>query len=125
MITLKTLESYITDDILDELFFEREDKIYDLEEIEKQKEIFTNDKQCNEKLQIALNNLPDCLEEVSKGIKESVAKKVQAQNEILAYFYEKFYKVGFCDGMSLILKCVNKKEQTLCEDAFNSSENKF
>lgn len=34
MITLKSIESYITDDILKELFLERENKIHDIENIE-------------------------------------------------------------------------------------------
>lgn len=107
MITLKNIESYITDDLLNELFLERENKIHDIENIEEQKKIFKNDKECNEKLKIALKNLPDCFEETSKGIRKSVEEKVQSQNEILAFFYEKFYKVGFCDGMKFILENKN------------------
>lgn len=107
MITLKSIESYITDDILNELFLERENKIHDIEDIEEQKKILKKDRECNEKLKRALNNLPDCFEETSKGIRKSVEEKVQSQNEILAFFYEKFYKVGFCDGMKFILENKN------------------
>lgn len=125
MIEIKELGKYVTDDILNKLFWEREDKVKLLEEKEKQNEIFTYDKKCDEDIQIALNNLPNCFEETSRRIKESVAEKIFSQEDIQTYFYEKFYKVGFCDGISLILECVNKKEQTLCEDTSNSLENKF
>ena len=70
MITIETLKDYIEDDILNELFLEREDKIHELKEHEKQKEIFINNRICSENLQIALGNLPDCFEEVSKQIKK-------------------------------------------------------
>lgn len=111
MITLEKLESYITDDILNELFLEREDKIHDMENIEEQEKIFENDRKCNEKLRIALENLPECFEETSKEIKKCVEEKVKSQNEILAFLYEKFYKVGFGDGISLILESLNTKNQ--------------
>lgn len=106
MITLKNIETYITDDILNQLFLERKNKIHNIEE---QKKIFTNDREYSEKLEIALNNLPDCLEETSKGIRKSVEEKIQSQSKILTFFYEKFYKVGFCDGMKFILENQNHK----------------
>lgn len=109
MIERKDLKSYITDDILNELFFNRKNKIHELEEKESCKEIFINNKICNDNLQIALNNLPDCFEEVSKQINKSVDEKVQAQKDILGYFCEKFYKIGFQDAISLIFDCLNKK----------------
>lgn len=109
MITLKNIENYITDDVLNELFLERENKIHDIEDIVEQKRIFINDRKCNEKLKIALNNLPDCFEETRKEIQNRVEEKIQGQNEILAFFYEKFYKVGFCDGMKFILESKNNK----------------
>ena len=109
MITLKNIETYISDDILNQLFLERKNKIHDMEDIEEQKKRFTDDREYSEKLEIALNNLPDCLEETSKRIRKSVEEKVQSQNEILTFFYEKFYKVGFCDGMKFILENKNYK----------------
>lgn len=109
MIEIKDLKNYITDDILNELFLNREDKIHEFEEKEKQKKIFINNKLCSENLQIALYNLPDCFEEVSRMINKAVDEKIQAQNEILGYFCEKFYKIGFQDGISLIFDCLNKK----------------
>lgn len=111
MITIETLKDYIEDDILNELFLEREDKIHELKENEKQKEIFINNKICSENLQIALDNLPDCFEEVSKQINKRVDEKVQAQNEILGYFCEKFYKIGFQDGISLIFGCLKQNHE--------------
>lgn len=109
MIEIKDLKDYMSDDILNELFLNREDKIHELKEIEKEKAIFINNKICSYNLQIALDNLPDCFEKVSKQINKSVDKKIQAQNEVLGYFCEKFYKIGFQDGISLIFDCLNKK----------------
>ena len=70
---------------------------------------YDSSKICNDNLQIALNNLPDCFEEVSKQINKSVDEEVQAQKDILGYFCEKFYKIGFQDAISLIFDCLNKK----------------
>lgn len=90
MIEIKDLKNYMTDDILNELFLKREDKIHKIEEKEKQKEIFINNKRSSEDLEIALSNLPDCFEEVSRMINKAVDEKVQAQNEVLGYFCEKY-----------------------------------
>lgn len=109
MINIETLKDYIDDDILNELFLKREDKIHELKENEKRKEIFINNRLCSDNLQIALNNLPDCFDEVSRQINKRVDEKVQAQNEILGYLCEKFYKIGFQDGISLIFDCLNGK----------------
>ena len=90
MITLKNIETYITDDILNQLFLERKNKIHD---IEKQKQILANDREYSEKLEIALNNLPNCFEETSKRIRKSVEEKIQSQNEILTLLSEITLKI--------------------------------
>lgn len=111
MIEIKDLKNYMTDDILNELFLKREDKIHKIEEKEKQKEIFINNKRSSEDLEIALSNLPDCFEEVSRMINKAVDEKVQAQNEVLGYFCEKFYKIGFQDSISLIFGCLKQTHE--------------
>ena len=58
-------------------------------------------KETYEIIDIAIDNIPDLFIESKKYIRESIEKYLEIANEIVGYENEKFYKAGFCDGMSL------------------------
>lgn len=94
------------DKILDKLYNARNVELWRLTEKEKDenKEIITNNEINNKDLQIALNNLPDCLKEVSDNIRECVNKKIEGERELTGCYTKKYYQAGFSDAVKLMLK---------------------
>ncbi len=92
--------------LLDKLYAARNVELWRLtmEEKNENKEIIANNEINNKDLQTALNNLPDCLKEVSDNIKECVNKKIEGERELTGCYTKKYYQAGFSDAIKLILK---------------------
>jgi len=127
MIKIEDLRSYISNDKLNDIFLQKEEKLYNVEinDNKVNSEIFNINKVNTQKLEWAIRNIPDGFVETIKNLRKCIEEKLQSERDVGAYYNEKFYKVGFCDGLSLILECVNKEKLMLCEDTSDSSENKF
>lgn len=91
--------------LLDKLYDARNIELWELTDEEKteNKEIIENNEINNKDLQTALNNLPDCFEEVSNNIKECVNKKIEGERELTGCYTKKYYEAGFSNAVKLIL----------------------
>lgn len=87
------------------IYYERDNELCCLnaDKKEENKEILKENENNAKDLEIALNNLPDCFEEVSKNIKECVEKKIESERELTGCFTKKYYEAGFSDAVKLIL----------------------
>lgn len=109
MIKIAELENYISDNILDSIFIEREEDIYstkvkmiELEEIKK------NNTMTYEEVQTIIKKLPTYAKDCKENILEALEQYSERQNLIQSFDNEKFYKAGFCDGMKMIIDIYNK-----------------
>lgn len=103
---IKDLENYITDNILDTIYREREDNIStrnkeDEKAIAKIEERYPMN---YEKLLNCINNLPPHFRNIREDILNSLDTYSMRENLIAAHDNEKFYKIGFCDGIRTILE---------------------
>ena len=94
----------MNNNILDFIFDARSEELAKLTEEDKE---FLNSPKNNinkdyEKFIDSLNELP---EETKKSIKEKADKYIDTNNFMHYYFYSKYYKLGFCECMKLILDC--------------------
>ena len=94
----------MNNNILDFIFDARSEELAKLTEEDKE---FLNSPKYNidndyEKFINSLNELP---EEIKKSIKEKFDKCIDTNNFMHYYFYSKYYKLGFCECMKLILDC--------------------
>lgn len=106
------LEIAENEKLLDKLYDARNVELWRLTEKERDdnKEIIANNEINNKDLQVALNNLPDCLKEVSNNIRECVNKKIERERELTGCYTKKYYQAGFSDAVRLILKESIEKE---------------
>ena len=106
MITIQDLSSIIDNNILEDLFIQRYELISSLSIKDKEnlKPCYDKRAQTREKLNISIDNLPDCLKEAKEQIKENIENHIETSREADAYFEEKLYKAGVIDGINLILK---------------------
>ncbi|MDE5830432.1 MAG: hypothetical protein K2H53_01775 [Clostridia bacterium] len=109
MVKLSNIEEHIDDEILDSIFREREENLNTRTEEDK-KEIMNISKKYPtnyEEILSIINNFPEDIE------KEKVLNKFDdycmKENLITAYENEKFYKIGFCDGIRTVLENLKKK----------------
>lgn len=107
MITKNDIENYIDDSILDSIFREREEELYyttkskedtKIKEIKKQ---YTTDYQ---KLMLTIKNLPSHFHNIREDIIKALEDYRIREDLLVAYDNEKFYKIGVCDGIGLILE---------------------
>ena len=111
MLRIKDIEKYIDDPLLDSIFREREEELYiecttedeDIIEIKQNYDI-----DC-EKLINKIKNFPPHFKNTREEIIKSLDKYVMRENLIMAYDNDKFYKVGFCDGVRIILENLKDK----------------
>lgn len=108
--TIKELERYVNDNMLDNIFNEREDSISELSnfDINKISEI-------NKKYPANYENIIDYINssiEISQDKKDKLLimldEYIMKENLLHTNESEKFYKIGFCDGIRIILE--NLKE---------------
>ena len=107
---LKDIEKYVNDNILDSIYKEREDYIFELnneekKEIIKIKERYPID---YEQLITCINNIPPHFKNTRENILKSLDIYSMRENLLLAYNNEKFYKIGFCDGIKIIIENLSK-----------------
>lgn len=99
--------------ILDLFFSQREDKIY--QSTENEKELLQKKSEDYSKIYIALDNIPEVFEETRKGIETNIETYIDTLSSVQAMENEKFYKTGFSDAIKLITDC-------LCKSADNEKE---
>lgn len=107
MLRIKDIEKYIDDNMLDTIFREREEELYNEREKNEDIEISKIKKQYfvdYDKLLVAIKNLPPHFHNTREGIIEALENYTMRENLIMAYDNEKFYKTGFCDGIRTILE---------------------
>lgn len=110
MIGLKEIKEYIDNSVLDDMFNERECELYQEkdEKIVKLKDKYKVD---YENLLTAIKNLPphffNTREEILKRLDDYLIK----ENMIMAYENEKFYKVGICDGIKIMLESIKNNNK--------------
>lgn len=108
---IKDIEKYIDDNMLDTIFREREEELYNEREknedieISKIKEQYFVD---YDRLLVAIKNLPPHFHNTREGIIEVLENYTMKENLIMAHDNEKFYKTGFCDGIRIILENIKR-----------------
>lgn len=110
MVKIEEIKKYISDDILDNIFKEREEKIYHIGDKSKEiEEIKIEHTMSYTKFEEVIKNLPPHFKNCRENILDALDKYSDRQNLIQAYDNEKFYKIGFCDGIKMILD-INKSD---------------
>lgn len=100
-------------DILDMLFLQREDEIYQITESERK--LSYKKSEDYSKIYTAIDNIPNAFVETKKVIGKSIEIYLNTLSAVQANENEKFYKTGFSDAVKLILDC-------LCKNADNKKE---
>ena len=113
MLKIKDIEKYIDDEMINIIFREREEELYsrkgklDDAEIRNIKEDYPID---YDKLLETINNLPPHFNNTKGGIIETLESYLTRENLIMAHDNEKFYKIGFCDGIRTILENIKNSK---------------
>lgn len=105
------ISQYIEDSILDILYRNREEELYtekgkedkELEKIKKENSIDYNE------LLRGINKIPSEFKEIRENIIEMLDAYITRENLIMTHDNEKFYKIGFCDGIRIILEIQKNK----------------
>lgn len=93
-------------DILDKLFKQRENEIYNIRK--KERKIVTQyNKEYNDVF-VSINNIPNGFTETRNNIQNTITKYLEKLNEFQGIENEKFYKEGFSDAINLIFGCTSK-----------------
>ncbi len=102
------ITDFIDNSLLDTIYREREDSLYQHTEIDNKniKEITKNLPITYEDLLVAIKNLPPHFNNTREFILERLEGYMERQNSLIAYDNEKFYKNGFCDGIKIILEAL-------------------
>lgn len=91
--------------ILDIIFLQREDNIYQITENERELiEMKTKD---YDKIYSEIDNIPNAFVETRNGIKTSIENYINTLSIVQANENEKFYKEGFSDALKLLSECLN------------------
>lgn len=93
-------------DILDKLFKQRENEIYNI--TKKERKIVTQYNKEYNNIFVSINNIPNGFTETRNNIQSSITKYLEKINEFQGMENEKFYKEGFSDAINLILDCTKK-----------------
>lgn len=113
MLKIKDIEKYIDDEMINIIFREREEELYsrkgklDDAEIRNIKEDYPVD---YDKVLETINNLPPHFNNTKEGIIETLESYLTRENLIMAHDNEKFYKIGFCDGIRTILENIKNSK---------------
>lgn len=103
---IKDIEKYTNDMILSTIYKERESAIRKIneeneEELSEIKEKYPVD---YEKLLECVNNIPPHFKNIREDILSTIDGYLMRQNLLSSYENEKFYKIGFCDGIRTIIE---------------------
>ena len=107
MLKIKDIEKYIDDDIINIIFREREEELYSRKENQYDAEVIgiKEDYPVDyDKLLVTINNLSPHFNNTREGIIAVLESYLTRENLIMAHDNEKFYKIGFCDGIRIILE---------------------
>lgn len=103
MVKIEDLKRFIEDDKLDDLYREREEYLNSNEHLRKTREEKKKD------ISITQEELFDKLN--NSDLKELLDKYLDQIENLQAWENEKFYKIGFCEGISLLLDCEKKNKE--------------
>jgi len=98
-----------TKSILDKIFEQREDELYNI--TAEERKLLSKKSKDYANIYIAIDNVPPAFKETRKGIETSVENYLETLSDIQGIENEKFYKEGFSDAISLILNCVNNSSK--------------
>lgn len=101
MVTLKEIENYIDDDMLDTIYLKRRQK---LSKMDRKSEMLKEYPMDYENFLIRVKNLPPHFNHTREGIIEAFEDYMIRENVINEHNREKFYKTGFCDGIRTVLE---------------------
>lgn len=106
------ITNFINDSILDSIFREKEDSLYQQNECDKEKikEICLENPISYEELIISIKNIPPHFKNTRENIMEKLEKYLERENSLNAYDNERFYKNGLCDGAKMMLEILKSKE---------------
>ena len=106
------ITDFIANSLLDTIYREREDSLYQHTEIDNKniKEITKNLPITYEDLLVAIKNLPPHFNNTREFILERLEKYMERENSLVAYDNERFYKSGFCDGVQMMLEILKKEK---------------
>lgn len=114
MIKIKDIQEYIDDEMIETIFREREEEIYsevgkkeDIE-VKKIKEDYPVD---HNQLLVVIRNLSPHFQNTREGIIKALESYYNRETLIMAHDNEKFYKVGFCDGVRTILESIKNSSK--------------
>lgn len=108
--TLKDLNKYVNDEMLQTIYEAREDEIYELKSNEnyERNRILEDNPTSYERLLLIIKNLPPHFKNTREMILETLEEYTKRETALTAYDNERFYKVGFCDGIRIIIENLNK-----------------
>lgn len=105
----KTNKELEVNNILEILFLQREDEIYQITENERELLQKQSEDYC--KIDTAIDNIPEAFIETKKGIEKSIETYLDTLSSVQANENEKFYKTGFSDAVKLIMDCLCQKKE--------------
>lgn len=103
---IKELEKYIKNDMLNEIYRSREEKLHKpCEQDKKEQEWLALEYPAKyETIVKAINNLEGVKEEEKRNIINTLDEFCMREQIYADYGKEKFYKIGFCDGVRTIIE---------------------
>lgn len=103
---INELEKYIKNDMLDEIYRNREEKLHkSCEQDKKEQEWIAKEYPADyETVVNAINSLEGVKEEEKRKIVNTLDEFCMREEIYSDYGKEKFYKIGFCDGVRMIVE---------------------
>lgn len=106
MLNKKELSSFQKDSVIEEWFNSRSEELYILNDVDKEKIAqITKGIDTYEEVEKQIRTLPK--EYNSEKILDDIEIHCNKLVNIGSYENEKFYKVGFMDGINLIIECID------------------
>lgn len=110
MVKIEEIKKYISDDILNSIFEQKEDDIYRLEtKNEELEKIKTENTMTYGKFQEIIKNLPPHFKNCREDILDALEEYSDREGLIQSYDNEKFFKIGFCEGVKMMID-INKNK---------------
>lgn len=108
MLNKEELKSFQEESIIDSWYNTRAEDLYILNDVDKKKTSeITKEEDTYQKIEDEISKLAK--EEDKEIILEKIDKHCNKLINIGGYENEKFYKVGFMDGINLIIECIGEK----------------
>ena len=108
MLNKEELKSFQEESIIDSWYNTRAEDLYILNDVDKKKiSEITKEEDTYQKIEDEISKLAK--EEDKEIILEKIDKHCNKLINIGGYENEKFYKVGFMDGINMIIECIGEK----------------